>query len=312
MAADGGSSETKDGWLYRSCSVKRDLALVRHSLQPRRNNPNPNDVDLKVSGHAEFGLAPRMSQHGGISVHDFAHRLIPYADQPWGLDTTSVSVTPGLNTDTLAYLTAERFRAKHDFTNPNLDDSALPGPDAEGWHAQLLYRCRENAWDALFWEVVRDVDYDKSGHAVVCPRPDIPADAIGTRYKMVPTSHSAYLLEKLDVWEFVGILFRAKAATKLYEWLDEADCSRARAVLFAAEALLDVMDRIPALVDELEPIALQLLQANVKTVHDLVKALVSSGAGESLLCACRQYDDYLCATYGVSHDTELSVLEEAL
>ena len=327
MAVDGGARGPEDGWLYRSCSEKRDLALVRHSLSPRRNNPNPNDADLNVAGHAEFGLARPCgrtavgpSQHGGIGVHDFVHRLTclqrPEAVKLWGLDTTSVShgVTSGLrvNIDTLAYFTAERFRARIGFTNPVPDSGALPA--AQGWHAQLLYKCRENAWDALFWEVVRDADYDVSGHAVVCPRADVPEDATGTRYKMVPTSHSAYLLQKLDAWEFVGILFRAKTAAKLYEWLDEADGSRVRAVVFAVEALLDVMDRIPALMDELEPIALQLLEANVKTVDDLVKALTPFGAGawESLLCACGLYDDYSCARYCVSHNTELLVLKEAL
>jgi hypothetical protein len=127
---------------------------------------------------------------------------------------------------------------------------------------------------------------------------------------MVATSHSAYLLEKLHVWEFVGILFRAKAVARLYEWSREGE-GRVRAVVFAAEALLDVMDRIPGLLDELEPIAVQLLETNVKTVDDLVTTL-DTASSQSLLYACRLYADISCTRYYVLHEAELLELEEAL
>lgn len=128
-------------------------------------------------------------------------------------------------------------------------------------------------------------------------------------------AHSEYLLKNLDVWEFVGILFRVKGAAKLYEWSYGPSGSRAKAVVFAVEALMDVMDRMPALVDELEPIAWALLQADVKTLDDLAKALFPFGsdARQSVLSASRLYDDYLCVRwYEESHTAELFELEQAL
>ncbi len=247
-------------------------------------------------------------------MYDSVHHLTRFpAGESWGLDTTSVSFTPGLNIDTLAYWTAQQFRAKKDLANPVPESGYLPV--AQGCYTKLLYRCRESVWDASFWEVVRNADFDASGHAIICPRADVPEDAAGTRYKLVPKSHSEYLLKNLDVWEFVGILFRVKGAAKLYEWSYGPSGSRAKAVVFAAEALIDVMDRMPALVDELEPIALALLQADVKTLDDLARALFPFGsdARQSLLSTCSLHDDFLCVYwYEESHTAELLELEQAL
>lgn len=175
-----------------------------------------------------------------------------------------------------------------------------------------MYRCKYDSWDSLFWEVVLDADYATTGRAKICPRADVPADVANARYKVTPPRHAAYVLNNLAVWEFVGILFRAKAAAKLYQWPDDAD--RVLAVVFAAEALMDAMDREPGLVDELGPIALHLLKTDVKTVDDLVTSLAVLGpqASDCVLRACFSYEDYWCAEQGEIGRAEVSELVAAL
>jgi len=222
---------------------------------------------------------------------------------------------PGPAADIFAALAATAIgggtQAPQDASYPMQSD-LIAAP--KHWLALLLYRSPDAFWNASSWEVVRDVDYASTGHAVICPRAAAPLDVTGSRYALTAPSHATYVASNVDNWEFVGILFRAKAAAKLYEWLDdEPDGSRVRAVVFAAAALLDAMDRDPALVDELEPIALQLLGADVKTVDDLVAALAPhypQVAREHLLRACRSYNDS-CADE-MPFGMELAELEAAL
>ena len=246
---------------FKACVSKRELAYVRHSIPP------PVDVELQVPNFPEHGIL-----RGGISVHTFAH----YGANMWHLNSNF-----NAEEEETATFTAARFR------------------EGKDWHAQLLYKCKESAWDDLTWEVI------PSSAVLICPRADAPEDA----RRMAPTSHSNYLLEHLDVWEFVGVLFRANTTAQLLEWSN----GKIPAVAFAAEALLDTMKRIPALVDTLEPIALALLAVDAKTVPTLVEALTPS-QWQILLHTCHSYNDYFstrCAYDEETHDAELLELVNA-
>ena len=271
-----------DGWWYRYCVERNDLAVVHHSVL------DANYVDLRRIAGPHGQPTP-----GRISVYNVAHRI---PNDTWRLDTTSVPAGP--DSVRIGYFTAQRIR--NGIVGPQDPIlSALPFT-TDGWYTQLLFRCRNDALDSLFWEIVPDADYATTGRAVISPRAD------DTR------PFSNHVQDNMGVWEFVGILFRAKAVAKLHEWSYETH--RARAVVFAAEALLDAMNREPALVDELEPIALHLLETDVKTVDDLAKALavLSPQASDCVLRACTSYDDFWCTKYEMSFHADVRELEVVL
>lgn len=297
----GGAScgtDTDDGFWYQfTTGSKGLLACVRVF-------GDNTDVDLQIKWDLSGGIARPQGRTaagaiGGISVHNQSHCLfglpLASAGQSWTLLASSDYITTGL------CATSEMvFRRQR-------------SPLGLQQYACALFRSADLFWqrEDTDWTVVRDDDalYITSGHAMIVPRDSTKVSpyALNPDHGGPDSIASSYLLSKLDQWEFVGIIVRAKAAWPMYTWSDDHDGLRQPAVVLLAEALLRTMDGDPGSILALEPLALRLLAADAKTMEDVRCVYYLPAERETVLRVCEAYYDRVDA------DTEaMSALRSGL
>jgi len=294
----GGGADKDDGFWYRfTAGPKKLLAYVRVG-------GDNTDVDLQTAFELSSGIARPQGRRlagavGGISVHNQSHCLfgLPLAKpgQSWTLLVPAEYIT------TAGCATSEMmFRRQRT-------------PRSQQQHACALFRSADLFWQLADtdWTVVRDDDalYITSGHAMIVPRDstELFPYALSPDHSGLDSIASSYLLAKLDQWEFVGIIVRAKAAWPMYNWSDDHVGLRQPAVVLLAEALLQTMDSDPGSIDALEPLALRLLAADAKTVEGVRRVYCLLAERETVLRVCEAHFDRVDA------DTEaMSALRSGL